>query len=41
VIIELVDDGPTFEIGVLDSFADHLWRWLERAGADWRTAILA
>jgi len=40
VTIELVDDRPTFEIGVLDSFADHLWRWLERASADWRVAYL-
>jgi sarcosine oxidase, subunit gamma len=40
VLIELLDDRPTFEVGVLDSFADHLWRWLERASADWRVAIL-
>jgi sarcosine oxidase subunit gamma len=41
VTIELLDDRPTFEVGVLNSFADHLWRWLERAGMDWRIAILA
>lgn len=40
VLVELVDDRPTFEVSVLDSFADHLWRWLERASADWRVAIL-
>jgi sarcosine oxidase subunit gamma len=39
VLIEQLDDRPTFEVSVLDSFADHLWRWIERASADWRVAI--
>ena len=40
VTIELIDDRPTFEIGVLDSFADHLWRWLEQASTDWRVGYI-
>ncbi|QEX21671.1 sarcosine oxidase subunit gamma [Hypericibacter adhaerens] len=39
IIIEQIDDRPGFEIAVLNSFADHLWRWLERAGEDYRIAV--
>jgi sarcosine oxidase subunit gamma len=39
VILEQIDDRPAFEIAVLNSFADHLWRWLERAGEDYRIAV--
>jgi sarcosine oxidase subunit gamma len=39
VILEQIDDHPAFEIAVLNSFADHLWRWLERAGEDYRIAV--
>jgi sarcosine oxidase, subunit gamma len=41
VIIEQIDDRPGFEIAVLNSFADHLWHWLERAGQDYRIAVAA
>ena len=41
VILEQTDDRPSFEIAVLNSFADHLWRWLERAGQDCRIAVAA
>jgi len=41
VILEQTDDRPSFEIAVLNSFADHLWRWLERAGQDYRIAVAA
>jgi len=33
-------DGPTFEIFVLRSFADYLWRWLEDAAQEFGVAIL-
>jgi len=33
-------DGPTFEIFVLRSFADYLWRWLEDAAQEFGAAIL-
>jgi sarcosine oxidase, subunit gamma len=39
IVLEQIDDRPGFEIAVLNSFADHLWRWLERAGADYRVAV--
>lgn len=41
IILEQIDERPTFEIAVLNSFADHLWRWLERASTGYKTAILA
>jgi sarcosine oxidase subunit gamma len=41
MILHQVDDRPTFEIYVLDSFADYLWTWLERAGAELGIAIAA
>ena len=41
VILEQIDERPSFEIAVLNSFADHLWRWLERAGEDYRIAVAA
>jgi sarcosine oxidase subunit gamma len=39
IVLEQIDDRPGFEIAVLNSFADHLWRWLERAGEDYRMAV--
>jgi len=33
-LLHLVDDTPTFEIYVLKSFSDYLWRWLEKVAAD-------
>jgi sarcosine oxidase subunit gamma len=41
VILRPVDERPTFEIYVLKSFADYLFTWLERAGAEYGVAIVA
>jgi sarcosine oxidase, subunit gamma len=40
-LIHLVDDAPTFELYVLKSFSDYLWRWLEQVAADFNLAIEA
>jgi sarcosine oxidase subunit gamma len=40
IILEQIDERPTFEIAVLNSFADHLWRWLERASAGFKVAVV-
>lgn len=40
-LLHLVDDTPTFEIYVLKSFSDYLWRWLEKAAVDFDLAIEA
>ena len=40
-LIHLVDDTPTFELYVLKSFSDYLWRWLEQVAADFDLAIEA
>jgi sarcosine oxidase subunit gamma len=40
-LIHLVDDIPTFEIYVLKSFSDYLWRWLETVARDFNPAIEA
>ncbi|MGH6941378.1 sarcosine oxidase subunit gamma, partial [Hypericibacter sp.] len=39
IFLEQIDDRPSFEISVLNSFTDHLWRWLESAGEDYRIAV--
>lgn len=41
VMLHLVDDAPTFEIYVLKSFSDYLWRWLETVARDFNLAIQA
>jgi sarcosine oxidase subunit gamma len=41
VILHQIDERPSFEVYVLDSFADYLFTWLERAGAEYGVAILA
>lgn len=41
VIVRQLDDGPTFEILVLNSFAEHLWLWLESASREYKTVVLA
>ena len=41
VLLHLIDDAPTFEIYVLKSFSDYLWRWLELIGRDFDLAIEA
>jgi sarcosine oxidase, subunit gamma len=40
-LIHLVDDAPTFELYVLKSFSDYLWRWLEIVARDFNLAIEA
>lgn len=39
VILRQLDDRPTYEIHVLDSFADYLWRWLEAASTEYGMAV--
>ena len=43
VILRQLDDdasrGPTFEILTLNSFAEHLWLWLEGACREYRLAV--
>ncbi len=39
VLLHLVDERPSFDLYVLKSFADYLWRWIELAGADFRIAV--
>ena len=41
VLLHLIDDTPTFEIYVLKSFSDYLWRWLETVARDFNLAIEA
>ena len=41
VLIHAVDDGPTYDLYVLRSFAEYLWRWLEDAGQEYGVAVLA
>ena len=38
-LLHLVDDTPTFEIYVLKSFSDYLWRWLEKVAVDFNLAV--
>ena len=40
-LLHLVDDGPTFDVYVLKSFSDYLWRWLEIVARDFNLAIEA
>ncbi len=40
-LLHQVGEGPRFEIYVLKSFSDYLWRWLEQIGADFDLGIEA
>jgi sarcosine oxidase subunit gamma len=40
-LIHLVDDTPTYELYVLKSFSDYLWRWLEKVAQDFNVAVEA
>lgn len=40
MILVLTDEAPTFELYVLDSFADYLWTWLEEAGREYGIAVV-
>jgi len=39
IILRQTGEGPGFEILVLNSFAEHLWAWLEGGARDYRVAI--
>ena len=39
VLIHQVDDGPTFDVYVLRSFAEYLWLWLEDAAKEYGLAV--
>lgn len=39
VILHQLDDRPTFELFVLNSFADYLWKWLEAASREYGMAV--
>jgi len=41
IILDQVSDEPRFDILVTISYADYLWRWLERAGTEFGVAIEA
>jgi sarcosine oxidase subunit gamma len=41
IILRQTDESPAFEIFVLNSFAEHLWAWLEGACREFRVAISA
>jgi len=40
-LIHLFDDEPTYELYVLKSFSDYLWRWLETIARDFNVAVEA
>jgi len=39
IILRQLDDVPSFEIFVLNSFAEHVWRWIEGGCREFRVAI--
>ena len=39
ITLRQTDDTPSFEILVLNSFAEHLWAWLEGGAREYRVAI--
>lgn len=41
VLLHLVHDSPRFEIYVLKSFSDYLWRWLEQIAGDFKLGVEA
>jgi sarcosine oxidase subunit gamma len=41
VLLHLLGEAPSFEIYVLKSFSDYLWRWLETVARDFNLAIEA
>jgi sarcosine oxidase subunit gamma len=40
VILHQTDAGPRYDIYILNSFADYLWNWLERAAAEYGLAVV-
>lgn len=41
VILRQIDDGPGYELHVLNSFADYLWTWLEGGCREYGLAVTA
>jgi sarcosine oxidase subunit gamma len=41
IILHQTDAAPRYDIYVLNSFADYLWTWLERAAAEYGLAVSA
>jgi sarcosine oxidase subunit gamma len=41
IILRQTDERPSFEILVLNSFAEHLWQWLEGAAREYKVAVVA
>jgi sarcosine oxidase, subunit gamma len=41
IIVRQLDDRPTYEVFVLNSFAEHLWLWLDSASREYKTVVLA
>jgi sarcosine oxidase, subunit gamma len=41
IILRQTDERPSFEILVLNSFAEHLWQWLDGAAREYRMAVIA
>ena len=41
IILRQLDDAPSYEVLVLNSFAEHLWLWMESAAREFRTVVLA
>src|SRR5262249_47215128 len=39
IILRQVDEVPSFEILVLNSFAEHVWSWLEGGVRGYRVAV--
>jgi sarcosine oxidase subunit gamma len=39
IVLRQIDEVPSFEILVLNSFAEHLWSWLEGGAREYRVAV--
>ncbi len=40
ILLHLTSDQPSFDLYVLRSFSDYLWRWIEATSIDYNTAIV-
>ena len=41
MVLHQVGQAPSYDLYVLCSFADYLWRWLEDAAGEYGLAVLA
>jgi sarcosine oxidase subunit gamma len=39
IILRQIDGAPTYDIHVLNSFAEHLWQWLEGAAREFKLGV--